>query len=693
MPRTQPSAVMQAHRHLIAVTTATLFLLSGCSEPAAPVRVASVEIASGVRTLLIGPGGGQSVQLAATARSETGDVINGSRMVWSVQPAGVLSVSPTGLATAIGVGTAMVRATAGERSATATVMVQRVPVTAVKITSAPIALRRTPLVVGTTQVVAVAYDSTGAVLDNPALAWQSSDALVAAVDNVGRVAATGSGTAFVSASANGNRDSVAVTVTVDAALPDGVDVAVTGALWTQASQTAEGTIPLLLGGRAAVLNVMTSSPVAFVAPSVFELRLYGFDGALRWSARRSATIPSRSTTSESPTVQFLVPSVELGADLQWEVRWNPDGEITDADAATDRFPRDGRSAVATVHPPLLKLRFVPITLTAHGGMAGNVNDSNVTEYLRLIRQFGPLGGIAYSIAPAFSFAGSFGPAPTGGGSSFWISLLQQLDLARIASGEFADAHWVGVVRPPAGFNFATFGGFGYIPSNGASFGPGTRTFAVVNAGWFTRESGTRELMMHELGHNLGRRHAPCGGAPSPDPNFPDADGRSGGGAHDTYTFEQGFATSATAITADVSDVMGYCTPVWISTYNYDAMLQFRGAATLAIREPAVPQRAIVVHGIASAPDTVSLHRAVTVHAVASLHPDEGDWEAFVYDDLGLLLGRRRFLLGRMDHLDDAQRPISVAIPLAEGNATGLMRVEVRSPSGHISQVTVSPDAP
>lgn len=657
--------------------------MPACRDQSPPVPVFSVQIIAPRTSLLHGPGGGQSVQLEATARSADGSALEGRRIEWTTQPAGVVTVASDGLVTAVGVGSVVVRASAEGKSASVILAVQPVPVVSIDITSAPLALVRTPLAVAGQQLTAVAYDSTGTALPNRQLGWLSRNEQVAAVSALGVVTAVNAGITYIVASGDAGRDSLLVSVTVDNTLPTGFDVAVTSALWTQASQTGDNTIAMLTGGRDAVVNVMTAAPSALAAASVMELRLTTAEGTLRWSARRSVYIPAGASTAANPTVQFLVPSAELAPGLQWEVLWDPDGDFTDADASSDRYPRIGRAGLAVVQPPTLKLRFVPITLTGHNGTTGVVNEGNAEEYLRMIRQMGPVGPIEYSIAPAFAISTSFGAPPNGAGSAFWVSLLQQLDLARVSSPDFADAHWVGVVQPPTGFTFATFGGFGYIPSNGASFGPGTRTFGLIHLNWFFRESQTRELMMHELGHNLGRSHAPCGGATGTDPSFPDPSGRVGSGGHDTYSFQRSVAERAFAISSEHGDTMGYCTPVWISTYSYDAMLRFRGSATLAAQAVEPPQRAVVVHGLAADDGSATVSSAALVEGLRALPADAGEWEAALVDADGAVIARRRFALGVMDHLD-ALRPISVAIPVtAEFTAQG-KRIEVRSPNGRTS---------
>jgi hypothetical protein len=633
--------------------------LAACADQAPPVPVASVELTAPVNALLIGPGGGQSVQLSATPRAAGGTALERRPITWSVQPAGIVSVSPTGLVTALGVGSASVRATVSNVTASVAIGVQPVPIASVEITSGPLALTRTPLTGDSIQVAGIAYDSTGAVLPDRTPGWVSSNSLVATVSPSGLVRAVGTGSAFVIAVGAAGRDSVSVDVTFDATLPDGFDVAVTGARWTQTAQYPDGRIPMLLGGRAAVVHAVVTASGPMATATDFELRLLAGDGSVTWHATKRAVPEPGVGSFDSPTLEFLVPATALAAGLRWELRWTPEGDLVDADPATDRWPREGPVALNAVQPPPLSVRFVPITLTANGGATGNVSEANVEEYLRLIRQFGPVGSVDYTLAAPFEFSLAWD-----GTASWWISLLQQVDAARVASPDHAQAHWAAVVQPPPGVIFSPFGGFGYVPSNGASFGPGTRTFALVNIGWFNLASQTRELMMHELGHNLGSEHAPCGGAGFPDPAYPIAGGLVGTGVHDTYSFERGFSARAVPIPPNFGDTMGYCTPVWISPYSYDKMLRFRGVASLSARDQEPAQRALLVYGVAHDAGRAVLDRVLRVETISSVAEDQGDWEAAALDAEGNTLTRRRFRLTRVSHVADAQA-IVVALPVTD----------------------------
>ena len=65
---------------------------------------------------------------------------------------------------------------------------------------------------GTTQIVATAYDTLGAVVGNVAITWTSSDNAVCTVSGNGVVTAHAEGSAWVRAESSGKRDSASIFV-------------------------------------------------------------------------------------------------------------------------------------------------------------------------------------------------------------------------------------------------------------------------------------------------------------------------------------------------------------------------------------------------------------------------------------------------------------------------------------------------
>ena len=673
------------------VASILALLISSCSDPTPPVRVDTVTIAAPRTVLLLGPGGGESLQLTATPRDGRGEPIADRTVLWSTSGTGIVSVSATGVVTAVGLGTIGVRAQVDAVTTTISVTVVPVPVASLDLPDTAITLRRTPSLVERVQVVPTLRDSTGAVLGQRPVTWISRVPSVVSVDPEGFLTPLSAGSSAVVASLDGVRDSVIVNVTVQTQLPSGLDLRILDVRWTQGSQNAEGTIPMLTGGRAAVVNVMTSSPTQLAVADEYVLRLYTVDGELASSDTLRVPVIAGAGTDQAPTAQFLVPSHRLQPGMRWEVVRDPRGLIRDDNAENDRYPAGTHEPLNLYTQPVLRLRFVPIVLTSHGNATGNVNAANLNEYLRVVRQFGPIGEIEATIAPPFASSASFGVAPTGGGGAFWIAVIQQLDAARVASASDADAYWVAIVAPPAGFNFTSFGGMAFIPFDGTSSGPGTRTLSLVNAGWFGRESQSRELVMHELGHTLGRFHAPCGGAGGPDPDFPNAGGRVGDGGHDTWSFETGATPTALAVEPSLGDIMGYCSPTWISSHNYLRMLTFRGRATVALQAPPTRTRAILVQANVEG-STVRIEGARVITGAPSTSDPSGPWLIEGHAADGTLLFQHRTQLGRWDHLEDV-RPLSALIALSVTAESTLHTITIRGPSGELTRRAYDAHAP
>lgn len=87
--------------------------------PPSPIPVASVALSRDTATLLLQG----TLTLTATTKSATGAVLTGRTVSWSSSAVLVATVSPSGLVTAFGTGTALITATSEGRSASATITV------------------------------------------------------------------------------------------------------------------------------------------------------------------------------------------------------------------------------------------------------------------------------------------------------------------------------------------------------------------------------------------------------------------------------------------------------------------------------------------------------------------------------------------------------------------------------------------
>jgi hypothetical protein len=247
---------------------------------------------------------------------------------------------------------------------------------------------------------------------------------------------------------------------------------------------------------------------------------------------------------------------------------------------------------------------------------------------------------------------------------------------------------VGVVLPPTGFTRTNNGGIGYVPSNGSASGPGTRTNMVTSLGWASDLAFTRVTVAHELGHNFGRPHAPCGSADNTDPGFPYPGGVIGVPGHDVRGWMAGRAPTAITVPANSFDLMGYCTPAaqnWLSDYNYRVIMNFRGTTTAAgggasLVKLAPRTRVILVSGSIDRTNGVALNPTFSVDAHPSRPAENGAYHIEGRTASGTVLFAYDFAPSVIDHAPGAGH-FAFAIPMSAENEATLSTIEVRGPLG------------
>jgi len=170
----------------------------------------------------------------------------------------------------------------------------------------------------------------------------------------------------------------------------------------------------------------------------------------------------------------------------------------------------------------------------------------------------PIASIDLTVGAPFPWASAIDASGNG-----WSELLDALATYRQQQGAPPDTYYFGAFAPAA--SFAAFCGGGCVAGLGL-IGQTTDTYsrAAIGLGFLDPTSYT--TIIHEIGHNQGRQHSPCGGASDPDPKYPYANADIGDWGYNLVTkqlLQPGHA----------SDVMGYCDPVWISDYTFNAIFQ------------------------------------------------------------------------------------------------------------------------
>ena len=178
---------------------------------------------------------GASAQLTATATYSDGSTADATNLVtWSSSNANVATVNSQGAVNAVGVGSATLTASLNGQQASTSVTVTNPTLTALSVSGAAASVAKGL----STQLAAVGTYSDGTTANvTSQVAWTSSNANVATVNNQGVVSARGVGSATLTGSLNGQQATYSVTITN----PTLTSIAVT----SNAGSLAKGTLAKL----------------------------------------------------------------------------------------------------------------------------------------------------------------------------------------------------------------------------------------------------------------------------------------------------------------------------------------------------------------------------------------------------------------------------------------------------------------
>ncbi len=154
--------------------------------------------------------------------------------------------------------------------------------------------------------------------------------------------------------------------------------------------------------------------------------------------------------------------------------------------------------------------------------------------------------------------------------------------------------------------------YGWVPAN---FGGGVAGIGYLGQGVGTGRDDSQQVAAHELGHNFGRNHAPCGGAGGAAPGYPYANGRIG-----TW----GWSGSQLLSPTQWVGLMSYCNPGWVSDYTSEGVRDFMARGNTfepGAMLPSISSDDVVLFAGRVTPKGVVLFEPQRFHGRASLRID------------------------------------------------------------------------
>ena len=273
----------------------------------------------------------------------------------------------------------------------------------------------------------------------------------------------------------------------------------------------------------------------------------------------------------------------------------------------------------------------------------------------LARRLHPLNSVQADVrATVFSTPGPLNRNGVDG----WNQLLSDLNAAREI--EAPDRTFFGVVKLDYGRSDGEVGlAFQEIP-------------AAV--GWDDPADASR-VVAHELGHTWSLRHTICGNPPpsTVDQLYPYPNGQIG-------VFGLDVANTALKPTS-FPDIMGYCfQSPWISDYNYQRVMSFRGTSAAGTRLAAAAQPSLLIWGRIVNGRPV-LEPAFEIVTRPSLPKRPGPYSVSATGVDGSRLFTLSFDVAAVEDNPAASGHFAFAVPLDQASASGLGSLRFEGPAG------------
>jgi hypothetical protein len=337
-----------------------------------------------------------------------------------------------------------------------------------------------------------------------------------------------------------------------------VNLHVAGMYLTQSAQDFAGSIPMVKNRDGFLRVFVVADRVNAVgAATAVQVRLY--NGATLLS---TIPIPAPPGLTSVPTAvdesslnsswNTPVSGTVIQPGLRIEAEVNPAPRVVAETDTTDNLLAPLPPTVQTV--PRLDVTFVPV-IQKGNGLLGRVTAARKDSFLLTTKKMHPIDSVVSSLHLPYTTT-TTKTLDANNSNGAWGTILEEIDVVRVT--EHSPRYYYGVARVSYTSGVA---GVAYVSIQGTTPGSGAR----AALGWDYLPTGGI-VAAHELAHNWGRNHAPCGGPSGIDPNYPHSDGSTGTWGVDVST--------KTLEPASLSDVMGYCDPKWISSYTYQGVFDY-----------------------------------------------------------------------------------------------------------------------
>ncbi|GLH74968.1 hypothetical protein GETHLI_34700 [Geothrix limicola] len=408
---------------------------------------------------------------------------------------------------------------------------------------------------------------------------------------------------------------------------------------TQSTQTLDNSVPIVAGKPGLIRAFVLANQANTATPAVRITLLnngVAVGGYPKLVAAPGLSVPQAVDESTlTSSWNLSVPGTDLttptGSGYSILAEVDPTGAVPEIDKTNNTFTATLNGTTV----PTFKTTIFPVVL---GSGTGNITEANKAQWVARLAKMFPISSV--DVAVGSTFTGSVSTLTSDNSDKSWDTLLSDLTAKHLAD-QANDRYYYGAVKVSYSNGTA---GLGWVPNS-----PGDAYKYRTAVGW-DKASGYAdgglfpEVFSHETGHNMGRQHSPCGTASNPDPNYPNTSeyviNGIGGGIG-----KWGYDSVLNALHSPLTnkDIMGYCTPNWVSDYVYKSILSFRagssGFLVVSAEDAILPtaparQECLIVRGIIHENGQADLLPSFRTEAWPSTLPIAGDFTLECQDAQG-----------------------------------------------------------